>query len=46
MKQHGNFMKTLNPGMAGLEVPVIAAGCMRINALSKEDADTLDAFKE
>jgi predicted oxidoreductase len=33
-------MKTLNLGMAGLEVPVIAVGCMRINTLSKEEANT------
>jgi predicted oxidoreductase len=33
-------MRTLNLGMTGLEVPVIAVGCMRINSLGKEDADT------
>jgi predicted oxidoreductase len=33
-------MRTLNLGMAGLEVPVIGVGCMRIDALSKEEADT------
>ena len=31
-------MKTLNLGMSGLEVPVIAVGCMRINNIVKEDA--------
>jgi len=31
-------MKTLNLGMTGLEVPVIAVGCMRINTISKEEA--------
>ncbi|GHV85655.1 aldo/keto reductase [Spirochaetia bacterium] len=33
-------MKKLNLGMSGLEVPVIAVGCMRIDAISKTDADT------
>jgi predicted oxidoreductase len=32
-------MKTLNLGMSGLEVPVIAVGCMRINEISRENAD-------
>ena len=31
-------MKTLNLGKSGLEVPVIAVGCMRIKSLSKEEA--------
>ncbi|MCL1813585.1 MAG: aldo/keto reductase [Treponema sp.] len=33
-------MKTLNLGMSGLIVPVIAVGCMRIDSISREDADT------
>jgi predicted oxidoreductase len=33
-------MKTLNLGMSGLEVPAIAVGCMRINTITKADADT------
>ena len=32
-------MKTLKLGQSNLEVPVIAVGCMRINALSKPDAE-------
>jgi len=31
-------MRTLNLGMTGLQVPVIAVGCMRINTVSKEQA--------
>jgi predicted oxidoreductase len=33
-------MRTINLGMSGLEVPVIAVGCMRINTISKAEADT------
>ncbi|MDR2701362.1 MAG: aldo/keto reductase [Spirochaetaceae bacterium] len=33
-------MRTLNLGMTGLDVPVIGVGCMRINSLNKEEADT------
>ena len=32
-------MKTMNLGMSGLEVPVILVGCMRINTISREEAD-------
>ncbi|MDR0403998.1 MAG: aldo/keto reductase [Treponema sp.] len=32
-------MKTLNLGNAGLTVPVIAVGCMRINTIDRKDAD-------
>ncbi|MDR2149900.1 MAG: aldo/keto reductase [Spirochaetaceae bacterium] len=31
-------MKTLNLGLSGLETPVIAVGCMRINRLEKSEA--------
>jgi predicted oxidoreductase len=31
-------MRTINLGLSGLTVPVIAVGCMRINAIGKEDA--------
>ncbi|MDR2553046.1 MAG: aldo/keto reductase [Treponema sp.] len=34
-------MKTLNLGLSGLEVPVIALGCMRINTIGRAEADTL-----
>jgi predicted oxidoreductase len=33
-------MRTLKLGMSGLEVPVIAVGCMRINTVSQEEAVT------
>jgi len=33
-------MRTINLGMTGLQVPVIAVGCMRINTVSKEQAYT------
>jgi len=32
-------MKTINLGLSGLEVPVIAVGCMRINGISKAEAE-------
>ncbi|MDR0585647.1 MAG: aldo/keto reductase [Treponema sp.] len=32
-------MKTQNLGRSGLEVPVIAVGCMRINTIDKKEAD-------
>ena len=31
-------MRTINLGAAGLEVPALAVGCMRIDSLGKEDA--------
>ncbi|MDR1420320.1 MAG: aldo/keto reductase [Treponema sp.] len=31
-------MRTINLGLSGLTVPVIAVGCMRINAIGKEEA--------
>jgi predicted oxidoreductase len=31
-------MKTINLGLSGLEVPVIAVGCMRISGISKAEA--------
>jgi predicted oxidoreductase len=34
-------MKTINLGKSGLSVPVIAVGCMRINKVSKTDAEKL-----
>ena len=33
-------MKTINLGMSGLAVPIIAVGCMRIDSISREEADT------
>jgi predicted oxidoreductase len=33
-------MRTINLGSSGLEVPVIAVGCMRINRISKPEAET------
>ena len=33
-------MKTINLGKSGLEVPVIAVGCMRIDGITREEADT------
>ena len=33
-------MKTQNLGMSGLEVPVIVVGCMRINTISRDEADS------
>jgi predicted oxidoreductase len=33
-------MKTINLGASGLEVPAIAVGCMRINGISKPEAET------
>ncbi|MDR0475435.1 MAG: aldo/keto reductase [Treponema sp.] len=33
-------MKTMNLGQSGLNIPVIAVGCMRINALSRGEAET------
>ncbi|MDR3304248.1 MAG: aldo/keto reductase [Treponema sp.] len=32
-------MRTINLGLSGLQVPAIAVGCMRINSLSKEEAE-------
>ena len=32
-------MKTLDLGMSGLKVPVVAVGCMRLNTVSRDDAD-------
>ena len=32
-------MKTMKLGVSGLEVPVLAVGCMRINGLSKPEAE-------
>jgi predicted oxidoreductase len=32
-------MKTINLGLSGLEVPVIAVGCMRINGVGKGEAE-------
>jgi predicted oxidoreductase len=37
--REGEIMKTLNLGLSGLKVPVIAIGCMRINTLDKKEAD-------
>jgi predicted oxidoreductase len=34
-------MRTINLGNAGLQVPVLAVGCMRINTVSKADAEKL-----
>ena len=34
-------MKLIPFGASGLSVPAIAAGCMRINAVTKEEADRL-----
>jgi predicted oxidoreductase len=34
-------MRTINLGKSGLSVPVIAVGCMRINKVSKTDAEKL-----
>ncbi len=33
------IMKTMRLGQSNLQVPVIAVGCMRINGLSKQDAE-------
>ncbi len=33
-------MKTIQLGVTGLEVPVIAVGCMRINGLGKKEAES------
>jgi predicted oxidoreductase len=33
-------METLNLGMSGIKVPVISVGCMRINTISRKEADT------
>ena len=32
-------MKTINLGLSGLSVPVIAVGCMRINSIAKDEAE-------
>jgi predicted oxidoreductase len=32
-------MRTLNLGLSGLEVPVVAVGCMRLNAVGRKEAD-------
>ncbi|MDR1506731.1 MAG: aldo/keto reductase [Treponema sp.] len=32
-------MKTQNLGLSGLNVPVVAVGCMRLNTIDKKDAD-------
>ena len=32
-------MKTIQLGKSGLQVPVIAVGCMRINRLGKPEAE-------